>query len=194
LEATVHVIRLRTLLAVTAVALAALALTSTSASAQDYPPTPPTPSQACTPVPSASGPLLPGAVVNIGIACGGIEGGNSYTGILASTPITLPVTRAAADDSVVFTGVRLPADFELNARHTISLVDAGTGATLGSANFCVDGSGRITNCQTGTGKNIPRTGSDLTGPGLRIGAGLLAVGAGALVVSRRRKAAAGIAA
>lgn len=188
-------IRLRTLLAITAVAMAALALTSTSASAQDYPPTPPTPSQACTPAPSASAPMLPTAVVNIGIACGGIEGGNNYTGVLASTPITLPVTTAAADDSVVFTGVRLPADFELNARHTISLVDAGTGATLGSANFCVDGSGRITSCAaTGTGKNIPRTGSDLTGPGLRIGAGLLAVGAGALVVSRRRKAAAGIAA
>lgn len=182
--------RSRTILAAI-LAIVAVAFTAGTAAAQDYPPTSPPPSQACTPTPAFSAPALPNATVNVTVGCGGIEAGRSYTGSLASTPVALPTTQATADDVVTFNSVRLPADWATNANHTVTLVDAGTGATLGSAQFFVDRTGRISAPQTGG--NIPRTGSDYVAPALSIGAALLAVGTLSVVAARRRRAAGAVA-
>jgi hypothetical protein len=160
----------------------------TVAGAQDYPGTTATTAPtACTVTVAFSAAALPNATVSITVGCSSIVAGRVYTGILASTPVVLPPTRATTNGTVTFVGVRLPADWEVNATHTLTLVDQATGAALGSARFFIDRNGRIA---TPPSSNIPRTGSDLTGPGLRIGAGLLAGGTVAVLVARRRRSAA----
>ena len=172
-------------------ALAVLVVPST-AGAQDYPGTTATTApSSCTVTVAFSAPALPNATVNLTAGCSTIQAGRAYTGILASTPVVMPTTTATTNGTVTFVGVKLPADWEVNATHTFTLIDQATGAALGSSRFFIDRNGRIGTPPSG---NIPRTGSDLTGPALRIGAGLLAGGAAVLVLSRRRKAAAGIAA
>jgi hypothetical protein len=155
----------------------------------DYqtPTTPTTAPAGCTVTVAFSAPALPNATLSITVACSSIRAGRTYTGILASTPVVLPATTATANGTVTFANVRLPADWEVNATHTLTLVDQATGAALGSARFFIDRNGRI---GTPPSSNIPRTGSDLTGPGLRIGAGLLAGGTLAVLVARRRRSAA----
>ena len=180
-------IRIRTGLFAAAVAAMALIVAPGAASAQDYPGTTATTAPAgCTLSVGFSAPALPNATLNVTIGCSSIVAGRTYTGTLLSTPVTLPSTVAATNGTITFQGVRLPADWAVNATHTASLVDQATGRALGSVSFYVDRTGRIT--APPTQGNIPRTGSDYVEPALQIGAALLAAGTAAVVVSRRRRA------
>jgi len=167
-----------------------LGVNPTQAQTPDYPgPTPTTAPRACTLTAQQNGPMLPNAVISITLGCESVVTGRSYTGVLNSTPIALPVTVAGANNRVTFNNVRLPADFALNAFHTVTLVDAATGNTLGSTTFFVNGAGAVTGAPDGRtpGTNLPKTGTDYVGPALRGGAVLLATGGIVLLVSRRRR-------
>jgi LPXTG-motif cell wall-anchored protein len=59
-----------------------------------------------------------------------------------------------------------------------------SGSSGSSAGPATVGSNTVTST-TGTATELPRTGSDIVGPGLAAGLGLLMAGAGMVVVSRR---------
>jgi hypothetical protein len=176
--------RTRSMIAVAGAALA-ICLLAAPAASQDYPGTTvPLGPVTCTGSISASGALLPNASVDITATGSCLVGAGTVNGVLQSTPIALP-TVPVTGSSATFP-VRLPADWELNAFHTISVTDADTGALLLTNRFYVDGKGRITSPPKAA-RGIPRTGSnsdDLAKGGIA----LVAVGAGALAVARRRKA------
>lgn len=164
-----------------------LGLTAGTAQAQDYPGPPPAPGASCTVDATVNAALVANAVVDIRVSCTLIVAGRTYTGILASTPVALPATVAEGNGAITFRGVRLPADFETNHSHMVSLVDQATGITLGTDTIFVDKNGRITAAPK---SNLPKTGSNSTDPFLKGGAALVALGGVALMVSRRRKASA----
>ncbi len=172
-----------------ALALVVLVLTAPTARAQDYPgTTPTTPTVSCLVSITIGAPLVPGGVVSITLGCSSIEAGTTYTGVLQSTPVALPATVAQSDGAVTFANVRLPTDFELGDHHAVSLVAQSSGASLGAATFYVDPTGRITAAPSADTGGLPRTGADYVEPVLRWAGSLLAAGALALLVARRRRA------
>ncbi len=167
------------------VVVAATLFMGSSAHAQDYPPTTPTTAgPTCTLSISSNVAMLPNATVNVTLACAAVVAGNTYTGALASTPVVLPATVAQRAGAVTFNGVKLPADWEVNATHTATLVSSASGATLGTTQFFVGRAGQITAPPKG---GIPRTGSNSITPMLRTGSVLLAVGGAVLLAARRRR-------
>ncbi len=132
---------------------------------------------------------------------GGADADESIAGTINSAPI--PVTDVADASGVFnFGPFGVPADFELNALHSITF---STGETL---SFCVNSVGDVTSCnrigsggvggtgtESGTGSSggdssLARTGADYIDDLLR--GGIAAIGAGALLVlwHRRRLASA----
>jgi len=165
--------------------LFALVLGAGAAQAQDYPGTTAGPPPAgCTVVISFSAPALPNATVNVTFTCSSIVAGKTYTGVLNSTPVSLPATVAAQAGKVTFSNVKLPADWKVNATHTGTLVDQASGAALGTDDFFVSAAGAIT---TPPSTNLPKTGTDYVGPALRGAAVLLAAGGIVLMAARRRR-------
>lgn len=188
-------IRFRVVLVALA-ALVTLGLGAGTSQAQDYPGTPPTTALApCQLSLSASAAMRPGVTLTITVACERIVSGRVYTGVLTSTPVALPATTAAGNQ-VTFSNVRLPADFALNATHTVRLFDQATGALVGSVQFYVDEDGVQQSRSTGSnargsrrsGSDLPKTGTDYVDPALKTGAALVAAGGLALVISKRRRA------
>jgi LPXTG-motif cell wall-anchored protein len=163
-----------------------LGLSSGVAQAQDYPGGPPAAGATCTVNITATGLLTPGATVSVTFTCNLITAGRTYTGSLQSTLVSLPATVAASNGTITFQNVKLPADWEVNHAHVGTLVDQGTGQTLGSDTFYVNKTGQITDPPK---TNLPRTGTSNTAPFLRGGAALVALGGVVLLAARRRRAA-----
>lgn len=172
-------------------ALAAALSFAAPAGAQDYPPTTPTtappttattaPAAPCTVTVSAEGNLVPGGAATIIGTCIRLVDGKLVDGTLNSTPIDLPTVKVVGNTAKF--PVTLPADFELKAFHTLNITDAATGQLLLNGRFYVNSSGQITSAPSG----IPVTGSNSTTPLASAGVVLLAAGAGAVVVARKRR-------
>ena len=133
---------------------------------------------------SFNAPALPNATVNVTFTCTSIVSGKTYTGVLNSTPVSLPATIAGQNGKVTFTNVKLPADWKVNATHTGTLIDQASGAALGTDDFYVAQNGSIT---APPSNNLPKTGNDYVGPALRGAAVLLAAGGIVLMAARRRR-------
>ncbi len=167
-------------------AAGALALSSGVAGAQDYPGT--TAPTVCSATVTASAPMVASATVTVTGSCPTLPNGVSANGVLNSTPVQLGATTIA--NHAASYKVTLPADWETKAAHSLTLKDANTGALLMSARFYVDGKGAITAAPSTatTVKGIARTGaSNNTSAYAKSGVALLALGAGAVGVSRRRR-------
>ena len=176
------------LLAIGACLLFAVPAAAQEAPNDDYPP-----AQGASV--SASGALLPGAVVDITVGCSALVAGQTYSGTLDGASIG---TGVAADGSVTFEDVTIPEDFELEAFHTIEVADS-NGIVVCSAQFYVDSEGNITSGPVtvtteapGTGATggtgaLPRTGSDFTETGLRVGGAAVALGAVAVAIAAKRR-------
>jgi LPXTG-motif cell wall-anchored protein len=178
----------------------ALMLGTGVAAAQDaYPPETPA---AVTPCPglgiAASGPLLPGATVDLTFTSGGFVDGATYSGSIDGD-VALPPSEAAGG-TVVFSNVVLPPTWQTDADHTASIIDVASGQVCGTVSFYVDVRGAIVErpaeepravpvatAPPATGP-LPATGSDSAGI-VKAGAVLVAAGAGALLVARRRRTA-----
>ncbi len=118
---------------------------------------------------------------------------------------------AASAGSILWTDVLIPADFELGANHSITVVDDLTGAVVAVSNFYVSadgtvhssaaaargsgsGSGAGSGAGIGSGASrrsgstagqLARTGSDSDVPA-KLGVGLVALGALIVLTVRRR--------
>lgn len=130
---------------------------------------------------------------------GNLPPNTSQPAVINSTPISISGTSDAAGNLTYSFAV--PADFALNASHTVNFTVRGITVT-----FCVNQSGAVAACNTigggtttttvgggattttvgGRGNNIPRTGADYVDDGLRF-AGVAIGGGGLLVLWRRRR-------
>lgn len=104
----------------------------------------------------------------------------------SSTPFSLGEATGVAG-SVRFSNFKLPADYEKNANHSITVVDVATGRVQASKTFGVSASGAITAPIPATGNNLPKTGTDYVDPALKAGGALLVAGGAIVLVARRRK-------
>jgi hypothetical protein len=167
-------------------AAGALALTVAPAHAQDYPGT--TVAPVCTASIDFSGPAVPNAVVDVIIACADFVNGNSLVGILNSTPVALQPAATVVNKSVTYKNIKLPADWEVNARHTATLTDtSNNGRLVASIPFYVDAAGKPS-ASAPTATTLARTGSsnhteDIT----KSAVVLLALGGAAVAISRKRR-------
>jgi hypothetical protein len=176
------VTRFRALVAL-AVAVLALGAGSSIAGAQDYPGT--TAPAVCSATVTASAPLLANTSVVITVTCGTLINGESLDGVLNSTPVTLPA--ATVSNHAVSYSVTLPGDWDTNATHSVTLRSVQNDALRASIKFYVNGSGKIAPAPT-TATTLARTGaSNHTGDFVKSGVVLLAAGAVALRVSRKRR-------
>lgn len=165
-------------------AVAALGLTAGMAQAQDYPGTTAVP--ACNATVSFNVPALPNATVTLTVTCNSLINGASLKGTLTSSPIALSASTVAGH-AVSYAGVKLPADWETNASHTVTLADATSGVLAVNAKFYVNSAGKIVAAPT-TATTLARTGaSSRTGDYVKSGIVLLALGAGAVRISRKRR-------
>lgn len=83
--------------------------------------------------------LPPGGTGSVELS--GAVAGATYDGFIYSDPIALPATTAGADGSLMFSGLAVPADFDVTETHTIDLCNGG--ALVLSSSFCLDGSGNL---------------------------------------------------
>ena len=155
----------------------AMTLGVTAAAAQ-YP-------EANRPDGAAAGAFTPGGQGSLTV--NGAAPGSEEPATINSAPI--PVNDTADANGVLVYTFTVPADFELNALHSITFTKGG------SLSFCVNGSGAVAACSSiaagpgGTGgSSIPRTGADYVDDGLRAAA--VAITGGALLLLWRRRAAA----
>jgi LPXTG-motif cell wall-anchored protein len=121
--------------------------------------------------------VAPGGTVTI--TAEGFEAGETVEATLHSTPIELGTTTADGDGNVTMT-VTIPSDVEPGA-HTVELRGLSSGRTVTLP---------LTIVGVEDPRALPATGRT-TGPLATTGAALLAVGAAALLASRRRTALAG---
>jgi hypothetical protein len=169
--------------AAVAVALVAFGVSGSVAGAQDYPGT--TASDVCTAAISASAPLLANTSVVVKIDCNALIDGELVHGGLSSTPVDLGTAKVNGH-SVSFS-VTLPGDWETNASHSATLRSVQTDALRASIKFYVNSSGAITAAPT-TATSLARTGaSSHTGDYVKSGVVLLAAGAVAMRLSRKRR-------
>lgn len=168
---------------VAALAVTALGLAAPGAHAQedDYPGT--TVPPVCTETVTASAPLLPNAEAIITGTCDQLPDDVSASGVLQSTPIALPAVTIAGHAASY--PVKLPADWETKAFHTLNITRAADGVLLFSGRFYVDGAGKITAAPKGS--DLPRTGASSTEGLAKGGVVLLAAGAAAVLVARKRR-------
>lgn len=173
----------RTTLA-TAVAILAFGVMAPAATAQDYPGTTAAPAPApCTVTVTSNLPLVPNAQVIISGTCLLLTDGTAVNGTFHSTPITLPTVKVVGNTASF--PVKLPADFDVKAFHTLTITNAATGRLLLNGQIYVDSTGKITKAPAST--PLPRTGASHTDDLLKVGVVLLAAGAGATVVARKRR-------
>lgn len=161
-----------------------LTLSAVPAQAQDYPGT--TAPGICNREISSRDALLPNATVRLRIVCSLFVNGHRLHGTGNSSPYALEPGTVVVDKAVTYT-VKLPADYELNARHTVTLLDIDANERLvASIPYFVDSKGRIT-AGPSSATTIPRTGSPShTGDLVKSGIVLLAFGGLAVRISRRR--------
>jgi hypothetical protein len=178
-------VKLFRLTAALLIAASALALVAPTASAQDYPGT--VPPQVCTAVLRTNDALLPRARVRLFITCNQFINGHHLRGTGNSTPFALEPSSLVVDKTVSY-DVTLPADFELNARHSVVLTDDdANGRLVANIPFFVNGKGAIANQPT-SATTLARTGSsNHTGDLVKSGVVLLAFGGAAVRISRKRR-------
>lgn len=160
------------------VLLIGLALSADIAGAQssEYPPDTTgddSPPDDAPPPSVGDGEFTPGGTEDIGISSDGIVAGRSYTGTLNSHPVTLPTTLATSNGSIVFNDVPIPTDFELGAKHSITVVDAETGEVVARSFFYVTEDGGVLAAAPSSrrsGGGLVRTESDTDVP-VKIGGG-----------------------
>lgn len=128
----------------------------------------------------------PGATGEVTVT--GAIPGETYCGILYSTPVVLPLKQANAQGNITY-GLAVPKDFELAAVHHIDLFKAQV--QVGAFDFCVDKAGKLapdSACAKGTmkpGGNLAKTGTNHLLDLLRMALILVAVGATVLYARRR---------
>jgi hypothetical protein len=76
-----------------------------------------------------------------GITISGAIPGFEYCGVTFSAPIVLPAQNASAAGKLVWSGLAVPADFQLNALHHIDVYHQKT--KVGNFDFCVKSDGSI---------------------------------------------------
>lgn len=139
---------------------------------------------ACTSSVTALTQLAPGATVSLRLDCTRFVAGRTYVGTHRSTPVAIAPTKATANNTLTVS-VKLPADYELKANHTITMSDQASGEVVYDTKYYVNADGIISAAPTGA---LPKTGSDYVDPALKAGGALLAAGALVLLVARRRRA------
>ena len=165
-------------------AVAALGVLAPSASAQDYPGTTAAPAPAaCTATVSSSAPMLPNASVVVSGTCNLLTAGTVVHGTLNSTPIDLKTTTVVG--STASFPVTLPANWDTKAFHTLTITNNASGRLLLNGQIYVDSAGKITAPPAST--PLPRTGSSHTADLSKAGIVLLAAGAAATLVARKRR-------
>jgi hypothetical protein len=166
-----------------AVALVAFGISGSVAGAQDYPGT--TAPAVCTSTITVSAPLLANTSVVINIGCATLINGEVVDGVLNSTPVQLGA--ATVKDHTASFSVTLPGDWDTNASHSVTLRSVQTDALRASIKFYVNSAGAITAAPT-TATTLARTGASThTGDFVKSGVVLLAGGAVALRLSRKRR-------
>jgi hypothetical protein len=75
-----------------------------------------------------------------------------YCGILASNPVTLPVTTSSSSGVIHFDDIALPSDFQLNALHHLDVYRQG--ALVGAFDFCVNLQGHLVGANQCPGANV----------------------------------------
>lgn len=132
-----------------------------------------------------SGTIVTGGTATIQLS--GADAGADYCGVVFSTPFRVSGT-AAADGSLVLTGPA-SADFDYLVNHRLEVYRS---TLVGNFTFCVSDQGTIDDdaCPDGTGDgdddDLAKTGTDLTETLVKLGAGLVALGAAAVFLRRRR--------
>ena len=167
------------------IAASALALVAPTASAQDYPGT--TAPSICTSAISSPNALVPNARVRLVIVCSLFVNGHRLHGVGSSSPYALEPASTVANKTVSY-DVTLPSDYELNARHSVTLTDLDAdGRLVASIPYFVDSKGKIASGPT-SATTLARTGSsNHTGDLVKSGVVLLAFGGAALRISRKRR-------
>lgn len=164
--------------------VAALAVLAPSASAQDYPGTVPVAAPApCSAAVTASDALVGGASAVVSSTCSQLTAGLAVGGELHSSPIDLPVVTVVGNTASF--PVTLPADWDTAAYHTLTITNAASGRLLVNSEFYVDAAGKIT-AAPASGP-LPRTGLSHAADLSKAAIVLLATGAAASVLARKRR-------
>jgi LPXTG-motif cell wall-anchored protein len=114
--------------------------------------------------------------------CVQLTNGTAVTGTFHSTPITLPTVTVIGNTASF--PVKLPADFDTKAFHTLTITNAATGRLLLNGQIYVDAAGKITAAPS-TG--LPRTGASHTADLSKAGIVMLAAGAATTLLARKRR-------